>query len=476
MYSTKHKRWFALLAVVLWALVTSVAIAADAKDDPWPPKLKGQKNGTVMLKTDLFLKIPAAVSAARKKEGAAPFVVAKTPPTVYLACHGPLPNWGGNSTGWTSWGDIGVAGDGKVYSGIGDHGKAEEGNAYCFIYQWDPETKRLKEVVDMNKVVQPQGGQPAWSKVHARIDEGPDGKIYFSCTLNDGNRAGLPSYKWTDVLPGGQLYQFDPKTGKTVVFANLPPKRCTATSILDRKRNIWWCNLEAGPKGRANALFALDLKTKKVIFQGQDGSVIFNRNFALANDGAIYFNAEGGIWKHDPKTNSIAKTNSTLKQGPRKCGGMRSSTRESKDGYIYGITYGTNELFRYSPAKDKADLLGPNFLTGSYTTVCVLSPDERFLYYLPGSHGQAFRIGTPVLQYEIKTGRQKVIAFLREGLETQSHYVPAGTYGVKMNADGSVLYVNFNGHPAEPIRPKQMSANGFGFTAFAAIHIPASER
>jgi hypothetical protein len=47
---------------------------------------------------------------------------------------------------------------------------------------------------------------------------------------------------------------------------------------------------------------------------------------------------------------------------------------------------------------------------------------------------------------------------------------------VKLSADGGVLVVNFNGHAADAIRPQHMKPNGFGLTAFAAIHIPASER
>jgi hypothetical protein len=36
--------------------------------------------------------------------------------------------------------------------------------------------------------------------------------------------------------------------------------------------------------------------------------------------------------------------------------------------------------------------------------------------------------------------------------------------------------VNFNGHARDDIRPAKMKPNGFGLTAFAAIHIPAGER
>ena len=81
-----------------------------------------------------------------------------------------------------------------------------------------------------------------------------------------------------------------------------------------------------------------------------------------------------------------------------------------------------------------------------------------------------------MVQYDIRKKRRKVLAFLREALEAECNYVPGGTYGVKLSADGSVLYVNLNGHAADSIRPKEMQPSGFGLTGLAAIHIPESER
>ncbi len=450
----------------MFVLLLTLTVGADAN---WPPNLAGARNGTVTLATADFLKIPAEVKVKSQDEKAAKFTVAKTLPTVDLAFHDQLGEDAVNRRLWSSWGDICVASDGRVYCAIGDHGNAVGGDARCFIYCWEPQSKTLRQIVDMNKVVPPRAGQPAWSKVHAKIDEGPGGKILFNCTLNDGNRARNPEYGWTDDLPGGQIYQYDPKSGETSVFANLPPRRCSATSIVDQQRMIWWCNLEAG---EGNALWGLDLKTKEVVYQSHDGLIAFNRNFALANDGSIYFNGEDAIWKFDPSTQKSIKTKSSFNNTK----GMRSSSRESKDGAIYGTTHQTNQLFRYEPAKDKLTMLGTNWLLGQYTTVCVLSPDERFLYYMPGSHGKAYRDGTPVVQYEIKTGTQKVIAFLAPSVERELQYVPSGSYGVKMSADGGTLYVNFNGHAADTIRPEKMRPNGFGLCAFAAIHIPDSER
>jgi hypothetical protein len=155
---------------------------------------------------------------------------------------------------------------------------------------------------------------------------------------------------------------------------------------------------------------------------------------------------------------------------------MRCTTAESKAGAIYGITHQSHRLFRYEPGADKLEMLGGNWLAGSYTAVCVLSPDERFVYYLPGAHGGAFKDGTPVVQYEVATGRRKCLAFLAPAIESQCGYVPAGTYGIKLSADGGTLFANLNGHPADRFRPASMKPNGFGLCAFVALEIPASER
>jgi predicted esterase/streptogramin lyase len=443
----------------------------------WPPALPGVNavdfkrriTKSVSIDTPEMLQIPSDVVTWSTEAESAKFVVAKKAPRVDFAIHGHLGENAISRRLWSSWGDICLARDGIVYCGIGDHNDDAGGDARCFIYRWDPRLKQLEQIVDMNKIVPPGLDQPAWSKVHAKIDQGQDGKIYFNCTLNAGSRAGQPNYKWNKNLPGGQVYQFDPATNRTKVFANLPPKRCSATSRLDVKRNIWWCNLEAGD---GNALFGLNLTTRKVVFQSDDGSVAFNRSFAITNDGSIIFNGESSLMKYDSKSESIQTLAAKFANAP----GMRSATHETKDGFIYGSTYKTNELYRYDVKNDSLKMLGPTWLTGQYTTVMEISPDERFLYYLPGAHGKAYLHGTPVIQYEIKTGARKVLAFLAPSIKKRHGYVPAGTYGVKVTPDGSTLYVNFNGHPVAGLRPARMKPNGFGLCSFIAIHIPETER
>jgi hypothetical protein len=452
------------LLLTIAPLLSCAAMATAADEKPWPPRA-----GTVTLKTDEFLQVPESVTKRQVEGKIVAFDVAKAAPTVDLTFHDQL---GPNAIGrrlWSSWGDICVATDGRVYCAIGDHASDQGGDARCFVYRWDPAARKLTQIVDMNRVVPPRSGQPAWSKIHAKLDEGPDGKIYFSCTLNDGNRASDPKYAFNDTLPGGQLYRFDPATGTTEVFANLPPRRCTATSLLDRERHVWWCNLEV--RG-GDALWGINLDTKQQVYRGAEGSVSFNRAFALLRNGEILFNSADAWQRLDPAKGTLRPTKAHVEGSP----GMRSVTRESRNGHVYGVLQTTHQLFDFSVANDELKLLGPGWLEGEYTAVCDLSPDDRFLYYLPGSHGRAWQSGTPVIQYNLATGRRKVLAFLAPAFDRAHDYVPAGTYGMKVSADGSTIFVNFNGHASDKIRPTPMKPIGFGLTAFAAIHIPPSER
>lgn len=454
-------------------LVSVAAIAETAPNQSsWTPSLEGAVNGTLTITTEAFLAVPPAVADEATKEGAAPFIVAGKAPTVDLAlCEGlemdrKVHPW------WSAWGDICVAGDGRVYSGVGDHGDEVAGTSNVYIYRWDPKTRRHSRILDVNSLVRREKGEPTFAKLHARIDEGADGRIYFTATLNNGPIARDEKYKWSNVLPGGQIYAYDPRTDRTEIVANLPARRCSLASRLDRKRNIWWCNLDGE---KADALWAFDLTKKKEMFRGPEGSVAMNRNFALARDGAVYFNGKDfRIWKYDPKTNSIGPTKS---QFPSQF--MRCSTDQSKRGDIYGVTVPDGmktkdfNLFRYSPKADKLELLGKEFTIGHYTTVCVLSPDEKYVYYIPGAPG------FPVVQYNIAKNQRKVIGFLGDEIENRTKHVLGSVFGLKMSADGSTLFAHTNGlsYPGDkPATEAERGKVGWTTVSFVAIHIPKSER
>src|SRR6185295_13278382 len=105
---------------------------------PWPPQLKGAVKGTVTFSSPQLLVMPQDVREAAKEADTTPLKIAKKPPTVDLALHGNLGPNAAERRLWSSWGDICLASDGRVYCAIGDHGNDVGGDARCFLYCWDP--------------------------------------------------------------------------------------------------------------------------------------------------------------------------------------------------------------------------------------------------------------------------------------------------------------------------------------------------
>jgi hypothetical protein len=141
------------------------------------------------------------------------------------------------------------------------------------------------------------------------------------------------------------------------------------------------------------------------------------------------------------------------------------------DGRILGMTHG-GRLFEFHTGKQMIRDLGPNFLTGEYTAAMVSSPDEKYLYFAPGAHSSAPRIGTPVVQYEIATGKRKVIAFLLDEMTRRVNYYIGGTYNMQLDGKGDTLYCTFNGSRIV----KGKDPKPFGQPSLVILRIPESER
>jgi hypothetical protein len=141
----------------------------------WPPTLpKSNKNSVAVLKSKDFLKVPVSIQEVLDANPEIKLEIAKHIPKVELVYHNELNNAAINGTGWSSWGDICLASDGMVYSGIGNHWKTDKGESY--IYSWDPFKSVLKKVSDINQSTGAKANDVRFSKVHAHIIEGIDKK------------------------------------------------------------------------------------------------------------------------------------------------------------------------------------------------------------------------------------------------------------------------------------------------------------
>ncbi len=410
----------------LLSLLAAVAAvpAAAAADVTFPPKLPGDQ-AVVSDRSDDFLTPPATL-----REGVA---VAKTAPTVDFL-YFPGQNYAGNP--WSAWGDS-VCANGKYYAAVGDH-LAPAGNA--FVFEYDPDKKTLRQLLGLRQLLNLPDGHYTPGKIHSRLDLGDDGYLYCS-THRGSTKVTTDQYHYK----GDWIVRVDPQGGKAEVVVQGPvPKHCIPCGLLDPKRLIFYGGTAPGAGGDNEGIhfFAYDVRAKKLLYDGPDGP---SRYIALAKStGRVYYTAgEGGpLMRFDPeKGGPPVKLDATI--------GIRAATEETPQGVIYTVSQGRKgaeaTLYALDTKTEKVQELGPAAV-GSQDYVASLDADPtgRYLYYVPGAHGGSDADGSAVVQFDTKTKRRKVIAFLHPFYKEKYGLVPKGTYSTAVDAKGERLYVTWN--------------------------------
>lgn len=426
----------------------------------YPPTLPG--GATVVTDTSAdFLKPPETLKPD--------VAIAKTPPTVDFMYY-PDQDYPGKP--WSNWGD-GLAVNGKYYSAIGDHlaigskGNGDHGVGRALVYEYDPSSKTMRTLVDTTKVLKLPEGHYTPGKIHSRLDLGSDGKIYFA-THRGSAKAAVDEFHYA----GDWIFAVDPATGKSEIVVQGPiAKHSTPNSVLDGKRMIFYGGTAAGPNAKDQDIqfFAYDLKNKKLLYRGGDGP---SRYMILGNStGRLYYvpgNKEGQLMRFDPATGAapVKVESATM--------GIRAATQETADGFVYAVSSGQGasdaNIWSFNTKTEELKNLGSAAIgVEAYVASIDVDPTGRYLYYTPGAHGSGPRDNTPIIQFDVKTGKKKVIAFLHPFYEQKYGGAVRGTYSTAMDPAGSgdKLYVTFN---------VSRGTKAWDCCALTVIHIPESER
>src|SRR5262249_26133022 len=249
------------------------------------------------------------------------------------------------------------------------------------------------------------------------------------------------------------------------------PKHCIPTSVLDPDRLIFYGGTAAGTdaKDKGVQFFAYDVKNKKLLYSGPDGPpryLIFARS-----TGRVYWapgkeSGVGQLMRYDPKKGEApVKIDAKL--------GLRAATQETPQGLVYTVTRGEKgggaTLYSFDVKTEEAKELGPAQVgTQSYVTSLDADPTGRYLYYVPGAHGGSERDGSAVVQYDVKTKKRKVIAFLHPFYKDKVGATLAGTFSTAVDPKGDRVYVTWN--------VRRAGDKAWDCCALTVIHVPESER
>lgn len=425
----------------------------------FPPHLPDGKQA-VTDKTEEFLKRPVTL-----QEDVA---VAKTPPTVDFLY---FPGQDYEGKPWSNWGDSLAAG-GKYYASIGDHlavggkGDGTRGTGTGLVFEYDPDKKVFRQLVDVAKLLDLPKGHYVPGKIHGRLDLGGDGWLYFST-----HRGSTTVTADKNHYEGDWVIRCDPKGGKSEVVVRGPvPKHCIPTSVLDPDRLIFYGGTAPGTdaKDAGVRFFAYDVRNKKLLYSGPDGPARY-MIFAKST-GRVYYvpgkeDMVGPLMRFDPEEGGApVQIGASL--------GLRAATQETPQGIVYTVSKGGKEgdavLYAFDTKTEKVEELGPAAVgSASYITSLDADPTGRYLYYVPGAHGGSERDGSAVVQFDIKTKRKKVIAFLHPYFKDKYGATLVGTFSSAVDPEGDKLYVTWN---------VSRGGRAWDCNALTVIHLPESER
>ena len=211
-------------------------------------------------------------------------------------------------------------------------------------------------------------GDYGFGKVHGRIYEGSDRKLYLASWW--GTEEDSPRYR------GDRIFCFDPSSGQLSDLGITIPSFGAPVTGLDARRLIFYGEF-GNPAEDTTDFVAYDLAQRKVLFRGahkEDKTP--GRGIPVDRDGCAYFDCRGTVRKYDPRTNSVSDLPDLL---PNKKFRQHAS-RLRPDGAIYATTM-----------TDRSALVLLEPKTGHITKVTTLwgnakaldiDPTARWLYYV----------------------------------------------------------------------------------------------
>ena len=432
----------ALAAAFLMSLRVTAAAEAPKAPEPTVTTLEHFEPSALFLKAQEGLK--------------GDFTIAREAPAIDFAI---FPGQWETKDLWSSWGDALYASDGKFYGTIGDH--AMWGTTY--VYELDPNTKTLRLVIDVDKVLGLTPQDYAAGKIHAPIIDRGDGWLYF---VNYPGTAPGPdgSYK------GDWFFRYKMASGKVehlgVLVANCGVAALKYHAPSDTLYGLGeGFGLKVAP---LNKFFAYDLEKRELVYYGGPEPGM-TRALMVAADGRAYYGGKDKmLQRYDPEAKTVTPINQQIPGD----GSLRAVSRPAADGVIYAFS-ADGVVFAFDPKTETITWSARAFTESShYITTCRLDLTERYLYYVPDADGTAWQCGAPVIQFDLKTRKPKVLASLNEFFVKEKGCNLGGTYGIALNPDGTQLFVCWNTSPVGDTQHWQ----GFGQCSAMIVHIPQSER
>jgi len=411
------------------------------------------------------------------------FTVAETPPEIEFAIVPVVPKFlarynNQDESGW--WGNYCqsnyYAPTATFFSGVADHGAYD---AHMYLVAYDTQARTIRCLPEVNVSLGRSPDDFGDGILHGWLDIYRSGHLsrphLWFCTY----WAKFPEPEEADYATGydgGRIVSCDFETGEYVDYGVPLPRTSWPYHRVDTRRGMLYA------VSLRSEFLAWDIEEQRTRWAGYPpgGMTWYNRTILLDEEtGRVYsINAVEGdterrMIMYDPERNrfsvldcAMPKNSATGTVDP-----MRAQTRHrGPDGLFYGVT-SSGELFTFDPEREVVESRGVDW-PGDRRYCCSLerSPGGRYVYYQVNAYNQ----GSPIVQYDTKTGVRKVLAFTMPYYYETYGYIPTFSYSVKLNDGGDKLFLMWNGAFRE--FEEDLGVTMWGHCSVMVVNIPESER
>lgn len=420
-----------------------------------------QKNEFVVDRSGDFLKPPDA-------EIAGEFSVARVPPTVEFRI---LPNLEPEyfseeayQAGWANWAYVARSADNRFYFAASDHlGRGAQIN----LYEYRPQEDVVERVLDVSKMLGWTADMYTDGKLHGYMGIMPNGDLWTATHCGP-----IPTEKWLEEgYRGSWLFSFNINTREAHNWGVPLVVNTLDCHTVDTQRGIFF-----GTGFYSKMMLSWDINEKKVRFAGYppNGWHWSPRSILLDPQTGHFWGGEvsekpNRFISFDPELNRFKRHEVATPANPLtdEQAILRGHTHHpDADGWYYWATL-NGAFFRFRPHWEEGpevEPLGVTWDKGRDVSQIAIEPARRYLYYQPKGDN------SPLVQYDLKTGNKKAIAFLQEYFFEKYGYWPSSAvYGMEVSNDGSFVVIVENGTFAG-------RGQAFGHPALTVIMIPEEER
>lgn len=278
-----------------------------------------------------------------------------------------------------------AAEDGKIYTGLCTH----NGRDHAVLGMYDPLTGKAEAVADMGEATgETNSGKHPQGKIHTKLRQAPDGKLYFATHLSHPLGDVNAQYDYL----GGHFMRYDPVDRSCRSIARGPKEEGIITADLDANRMVMF-----GLTYPTGFFLVCDLARGVVRNFGPLTEGNPCRTIGVDDKGNAYFSRESGeIIKYNAQSEQIIKLgvrvphlNMSAQGGRLEGGGWRTVIWDNSARMFYGIHAKSSLLFSLDPYRESVESIGVacakrdvgNELA-TFASLAIAQARDRTIYYV----------------------------------------------------------------------------------------------